>query len=190
MNREAALENLEEVNRVLSALSVAHWIDCGTLLGAMREGDFLVHDTDIDIGVQTDQHEAIARAMFRAGFEKWMFFGTPEEGYEQSFIRNGVKVDIFYFYDLGDEVWQGSWDGRTLLRSVFPKNIVLPPEPFTFQGIETFVPNQPEEMLAARYGDWHEVKTEWDWTSDPLCLVKEEAWQSRLTSSPRPTASR
>lgn len=190
MNREVALRNLEEVNRVLSGLSVTYWLDCGTLLGAMRENDFLVHDTDIDIGVKTDKHVEIAEGMFGAGFKKWMFFGSPEEGYEQSFHRDGVKVDIFYFYDSGDELWQGSWDGRTLLRSVFPTEAVLPPKRHTFLGGETFIPNQPEAMLAARYGDWHEIKTEWDWTTDPLCLVKEDEWQSRRTNSPHPTGTR
>lgn len=193
MNREVALCNLRDTNHILKNV-VPFWIDCGTLLGAIREGDFLAHDQDVDFGIWgTEQHERIAEAMFAKGFEKWKFFGAPEHGYEQSFQRDGVKVDLFYFYPREERVWQGSWMDHVLLESEFPSVVVLPPRPFRFVGIDTYTPNQPERMLTARYGDWRQVVTEWDWTSDPLCLTersKEAAWQSRHTSSPRRTATR
>lgn len=175
VNREVALRNLEEVNRVLSRLKVPYWIDCGTLLGVIRQGDFLPHDQDIDFGVWgADKHKETAEKILERGFVKGRFYGTPEHGYEQSFSRDGVKVDIFYFYPLGGKrVWQGSWLGPHLIESVFDRDTVLPPVPMLFRGIETFGPHRPDRMLEARYGDWTQEVKEWDWTRDPLCITKE-----------------
>lgn len=191
MNRRVALENLKDTNAVLKSLGTIYWLDCGTLLGAIREDDLLEHDTDVDFGVwSTEHHEAIAEAMYRVGFSKERFFGEPKKGFEQSFVRDRVKVDLFYFYPLGrNRVWQGSWLDEYLIVSVFDRTTVLPPTPMLFQGVETFGPHQPALMLEARYGDWTQVVTAWDWAKDPKCitdathLTKEEEEMAEQTYS-------
>lgn len=172
MNRKVALRNLKDVNEVLEEIGATYWIDCGTLLGAIREGDFLEHDTDIDFGVwTTEHHEAIAEGIEAAGFKRWRFFGTPDSGYEQSFTRDGLKVDLFFFYPLGAKVWQGSWLGDHLIVSEFDRAVVLAPRRMSFRGLRTFVPRRPELMLEARYGEWEQVVREWDWSRDPRCIT-------------------
>lgn len=175
MNREVALRNFEEVNRTLSDLEVPYWMDCGTLLGCIRENNFLEHDQDIDFGVWgTKRHKTIEKKILGAGFTKGRFYGAPGRGYEQSFVRDGVKVDIFYFYPLGKKrVWQGSWLNAHLIESVFDRDTVLPPTKMLFQGIPTFGPHRPDLMLEARYGEWDVVVREWDWARDPKCITAE-----------------
>lgn len=173
MNKAVALANFRDANEVLRTRTT-YWMDCGTLLGAIRENDFLEHDADVDFGVWgTENHKRIAAAMFRRGFSKWAFFGTPDYGYEQSFKRDGVKVDFFYFYPKREELWQGSWLDGHLIESVFDRELVLPPVRMLFHGIETYGPHHPDLMLEARYGDWDREVKVWDWARDPVCITPE-----------------
>ena len=51
MSREAALQVLIDVTDVLDEYGCTNWLSDGTLLGAIRENDFIAHDYDIDVGV-------------------------------------------------------------------------------------------------------------------------------------------
>jgi hypothetical protein len=175
-----AFDTYRCANEILRGLGITYWLDCGTLLGAIRENDFIGHDTDIDFGVFTDRHEDIAGLMYEMGFEKCHFFGTPEVGYEQSFRREGVKVDIFYFYETpppgGFErgaLWQGSWwKKHHLIVSEFDQ-VVLEPQRAEFLGEWTYLPRDPEKLLEARYGDWRKPNKNWRWYRDPRCIRKD-----------------
>lgn len=172
MDEQAALANLRDAAAVLAG--VTHWLDCGTLLGAIREGGLLAHDQDVDFGVLgTDDHEAIEAGMVAAGFKVWRLYGTPEHGYEQSFKRDGIKVDVFYFYPHEEGLWQGSWLRDHLIVSTFARSTVVDPVAFRFRGIDTFVPARPKAMLERRYGDWRTPVTKWDWARDPKCITPE-----------------
>jgi hypothetical protein len=173
MNRKNALDALRRAAETLNDLGVSWWLDCGVLLGAIREGDFLAHDQDIDLGVWgTDAYLETCGGFVEAGFDPAGVHGTPDHGYGQSFRRKNVKVDLLYFYPHPRGAWQGCWAGDHLLVSVFEQDI-LPIEPFCFQGIDCRVPADPIGMLEARYDDWQTVVTEWDWRTDPKCITPE-----------------
>lgn len=44
-------ELAEFVHELLDRHGIVHWVDYGTLLGAVREGEFIAWDTDVDFGV-------------------------------------------------------------------------------------------------------------------------------------------
>ncbi len=46
-----AKKNLEDLAQVLSGVGVEFFLLYGTLLGAIRDRDLIIHDTDIDIGI-------------------------------------------------------------------------------------------------------------------------------------------
>ena len=55
MERKSIRENnlidlLRQVKEVLDKYNIEFWLDCGTLLGAVREGKFLAWEHDIDLG--------------------------------------------------------------------------------------------------------------------------------------------
>lgn len=163
-------EAFRDTNECLRGLGIEYWLDCGSLLGVVREGKLF--EDDIDFGaVMTDKHEQIAEWMSRLGFRVYYFYGTPEHGYQHSFKRNDVKVDIFYFYKKSDGGWwQGSWwKKHHLIVSDF-KQIFLPTQSYEFNNVWTFLPREPESVLAARYGDWRTPNHNWRWYRDPLCI--------------------
>lgn len=174
MNRAVALEALGRANKVLKGLGVRYWIDCGTLLGAIREGDFMAHDLDVDLSCwDWERSEEISEAMAGEGFRLFRTFGTPERGYEQRYRWGNVKLDIFFFYDEGETCWQGSWLNEHLIVSRFPARIVQRTKTIDFQGLKVPVPTQAKSMLKARYGDWKTPVKRWDWARDPKCITRE-----------------
>jgi hypothetical protein len=54
MNKEIALNNLKQLDRIFRENNSEYWLSCGTLLGFYRDGDFIGHDTDTDICLNID----------------------------------------------------------------------------------------------------------------------------------------
>lgn len=170
MNLETAREALRTATEVLGSLGVCYWLDCGTLLGLVREGGLLPHDQDVDLSTfDWKRSEEISDAMVAAGFKAYRTFGTPHHGYEQRFIWHNVKLDVFYFYDEGETCWSGSWLNDHLIVSRFDKRTIGRTK--KLKGFR--VPSQPEALLEARYGDWRTPNTEWEWATDPPCITPD-----------------
>jgi hypothetical protein len=174
VDRDLARCALKAASETLDSLQADWWIDCGTLLGAIREGEFLAHDQDVDLSCwDWDAAQEIEAAFVDAGFARRMTFGVPEHGYEQSFLFDDLKLDIFFFYEEGAMSWQGSWLGDHLFVSRFRTSDISPSRPWVFQGMDVRVPHNAAAVLAARYGDWRTPVRKWDWTTDPRCITAE-----------------
>lgn len=61
LNQENASRLLWDVS---DALPIDHWLAFGTALGAVRESQFISHDTDIDIAVRNEDFNALDRQAF------------------------------------------------------------------------------------------------------------------------------
>jgi len=76
--------------------------------GYFRECGIIPYTTDVDIGVfAKDYSENIVKEFLYRGFYLKHIFGKPNDSYELSFVSNGVKVDLFFFYEEGDTMWNG-----------------------------------------------------------------------------------
>ena len=51
LNKKICKENLESLSKILNDNKIAFWLSEGTALGARREGNFIDHDDDVDIGM-------------------------------------------------------------------------------------------------------------------------------------------
>ena len=93
-------EVLAKVGDVFSELGITWWLEYGTLLGAVREHDFITHDVDIDIGLwHQDYDQNIEEIFLKYGFCKKRAFliDNGKYGREETFSYKGVDVDLFYF---------------------------------------------------------------------------------------------
>jgi hypothetical protein len=51
LNKKIMKENLEIISKILNDNGIKHWLSEGTALGARRNGDFISHDDDLDLGI-------------------------------------------------------------------------------------------------------------------------------------------
>lgn len=101
---------LRWITTTLSSWSVVHWIDSGSLLGLMRDGDLLSHDHDIDVGVWSASSDVLMRqqrAFQQAGYKVRVFKyqGVP---YKLHLIATSVEnrnIDINLFRTTSAHAW-------------------------------------------------------------------------------------
>lgn len=168
MNARHALENLVAAVRALASCRARPFLVDGTLLGAVREGGFIAHDRDVDLGVFIEELRLpdMIRAMKREGFTHRRTFGSPALGLELAFRRAGIKVDVFFYYLDDAGRFHAAWPagGRPLRYSYWPFGLA----PLAFLGHTFSAPDDTERFLAAKYGpEWRTPVVEWDWKWGP-----------------------
>jgi LicD family len=141
---------------LLTGNGVTHWIDFGTLLGAVRAGELIPWDNDVDFGILEEDVEtvlALAREAERRGYH--VVHGHTGIRINYSPV-NTQHVDLFAWRRRGDylepvgtfDVWPGM-AGRTR----FPRHLVDHFEPVTLYGRPFPAPSPVHELLVEhRFG--------------------------------------
>ncbi len=154
------LENYEKINRVFEKyFGYNLYFIGGTLLGYIRENDFLEHDKDMDVSYFSKyEHVADVRNEMIEICEKLLEIGEPIVFIRSNFST--VKYFIKYRINMDDRIdIMPSWQqGGRIYRPTFvgyegTKDIILPLRDAKFYGHNILIPNQPEVKLAHVYGD-------------------------------------
>jgi hypothetical protein len=181
MNKDHAISNLVDASTILSSYQVTHFLTDGTLLGFYRDNDFIAHDTDIDIGVFASEFNiprmaAIYRAMMEKGFIMLHNFGDWETCFEATFYRHGIKVDFFFYRQKGDRYVFHAFKGRKVPEDVieywYPPHLVESLREIDFHGHRFMIPDETDNFLTHKYGNWRVPVTKWDWQYGPLNVVR------------------
>lgn len=152
---DALLDATEEVLAALRGAGLEPFLAYGTLLGAVREGQVLGHDSDADLGyVSRVTHPAdLARESFRVQRE------LNRQGWTTSRYSGGAfKVDVTRAeHTIGLDVFGGFLDeGRLHLMgevgTPFREEWIWPLATASLAGRPMPVPAQPERLLEAMYG--------------------------------------
>ncbi|MDD2850480.1 MAG: hypothetical protein PHY09_01085 [Desulfuromonadaceae bacterium] len=170
LKKEEALLLLNDARHIFKSLGKQMWLTDGTLLGYFREGEFLSHDFDVDVGAFIDEFsQQLVNAFKAAGFELKRVYGTIDCGLELTLEKHGVKMDIFFFYRDGQTLWHGAWrrveKQRNLIRYRY--------EPFEFKkvdflGHEFEIPADTLKYVCTKYGEgWATPEKSWDWAFGP-----------------------
>jgi SAM-dependent methyltransferase len=155
--REALLDAIEDVlARMRDDGGVDAFLAFGGLLGAVRDGHFIPHDSDADVAYLSRHTSPVdvaresfqlERIMIRAGYWTWRFSSAdfkvivpdPEGGRAIDVFAGFVADDIFY---LMPEVHARDFD----------ESVILPIGMIELEGRRIHAPANPEKLLEITYG--------------------------------------
>ncbi|XP_039635425.1 fukutin [Perca fluviatilis] len=105
---------LHLASRTLAALNIPFWLSSGTCLGWFRQCSVISYSRDVDIGVFISDFSSDIIGAFRdAGLSLKHKFGKVEDSLELSFLSDDLKLDVFFFYEDGDVVWNGGTQAKS-----------------------------------------------------------------------------
>ncbi|MBP9738463.1 LicD family protein [Candidatus Saccharibacteria bacterium] len=178
LNKDVALRALVDFTQCLEEAGCTWWLSDGTLLGAVREADFISHDYDIDIGVMADTFTPHAiNLLIKNGFNVEHILGSREAGLKFIIQRDDTHFDLFLYYARGDTLYCSCY--KPLLQYVSARRIDFEYPMFTkmvkynLLGHQFYVPKNPEHHLEMQYGkDWRTPNPNWHWETDSLNKVE------------------
>jgi hypothetical protein len=141
---------------VREALQVPVFIAYGTLLGAVREGDFIGHDTDADIAYLSDRrHPAdLAAEAFRLqrelvvrGWRTHRSTATFLQVWRDCDGNEANRIDIFTAYFIGETFALDCW-----VRGPLARADLVPLGEVRLAGRALPAPAAPEPLLTLTYG--------------------------------------
>jgi len=167
MNRRTAQSGLLRVKKILDKSKVRFWLNWGTLLGAIREGDFISYDTDIDLRMLSiDLNSSIATQIRNDGFECQIVslpYASNMDIIERfrTVCNDGLHINLVVTYYYKPDNVYVAWP-ITEPTDIF----VLTPAKFyqkecfaKFLGHQFRVPYEPIKFLEYTYGSQWKIPT-------------------------------
>ncbi|XP_061732242.1 fukutin isoform X2 [Nerophis ophidion] len=163
--------------QTLTRLHVPFWISSGTCLGWFRQCSIISYSRDVDIGIFiSDFRSDIITAFQAVGLSLKHKFGKVEDSLELSFVKDDVKLDIFFFYQERDIIWNGGTQVKSgrKFKYTFPHFSLCWAE---LAEVKVRVPCQTLDYVAANYGpSWSVPLRTWDWKSSPSNVQENGVW--------------
>jgi len=176
-----AQQALQDIARVLPHEEWPWYVVSGTFLGLHREGGFLAHDYDIDLGINAEEVDVAA---LLAVLQNGQQFVVSKLDYHYEVLRNnegqrylrqrlsiiklihknGLQLDLFVHYTENGSCWHGSsihrWENT-------PFSLVAR----ELEGVPVLAPANADLYLTENYGDWRTPVKEFDCTTGTPNLV-------------------
>lgn len=188
-DKDSARQTLEDFAALLPNKQWPWYVVSGTFLGLHREGGFLAHDYDIDLGINAedidwDKLVETLRAsplLIIKKIDYYIDVYTDQSSQRRirklpSIIKliheNGMQVDLFIHYTENERCWHGSsihrWDNTPF--ALVERDLA---------GVSVFSPVDADLYLTENYGDWRTPITEFDCTTGTPNLVVASNFISR-----------
>jgi len=187
--RDNLLEMLHRIDSDLAKIGVLHWIEGGTLLGAVREnGNLLAWEDDVDISFLLTEENTwqkmvasinkIARhahyqvIVFEKIEEIFIHYDPPRLwpfNYERTRMRGEIRIDLMGYRlsrSNGNNVVERFTKKGLLQKNrkgkfEIPSELVLPLSVIPFNGGKVSCPAKPGDYLEAMYGNYTDVEYTW-----------------------------
>ncbi|MBQ6433583.1 MAG: LicD family protein [Bacteroidaceae bacterium] len=167
IDKAIARENLFILKDVCDEANLKFILFYGTLLGAVREKDFITHDEDIDIVMRKEDKDAFLSMLFRLrelGFE----VAREDERGILSIIRKGEYIDIYWY-----ETYLPDQRLKFCSRNICKRDYIDDLTQLEFHGRPFYVPREYVAFLEYYYGkNWQTPVKQFDFKMSKWKLCK------------------
>lgn len=174
---------LDTIGKALSSQGVKYFADFGTLLGLVREGGFMTHDIDLDIGILADDatdYSAIRGALLESGCTLWREYAIQGRVVEESYYfptgKGNIKFDINYYTSNQTHSWTFLFYRDPKQKYALRQRSVVKMTYSRISSVTTIVvggrtipvPKNAERLLLEKYGpSWRIPDTGWIYWQSP-----------------------
>lgn len=177
--RKFGSQALSRMHSIMVSNGIEYYCDYGTLMGFVREGDFIKHDDDIDISIRPGSAKAVdvLKVFLDAGYGYIHAFEYNGELMEFTVADlTGIPIDVFFPKAVSagkihgyQSVWSPDFKypdevSNTLIEYDFVEAADV--HPITVVGTEVLVPGNYDEVLTSEYGPWRVPNSKFDTVTD------------------------
>lgn len=169
-HKEMLVKLLFEIKEIFDEVGIPFFLIGGACLGAIRDGDLIPWDKDIDIGILEEHKKLLDKAGEIAIKKGFGVFPWVHREYARVdiFRKYGIEVDIDVYYSKLPENVSFEVDAQQYLNckeilwmsvvkdvyfEVYPKDDIIPFSQATIKGVSFNVPHFPEKYLERLYGE-------------------------------------
>lgn len=167
INKEIALKNLGELTILFREAGIQTGPVFGSLLGMIRENDFISWDEDVDMYILKEQEDDFLSLLWKLRDHGFELVRYDKRGL-YSLMKDGEYVDYYVFRSISSELRHNGGPGFILEK--YFKDVVH----FDFKGVDLTVPRESEELLAFTYGDNWRTPMRYFYTPSPAALVMKK----------------
>ena len=157
MNIENARKNFLEIDEILNRCKIKYYLSEGTLLGAVRDGDFIPWDHDLDLRVEPTDWKLSMREEFKRGGFRYLDAICPKLYQDKSsgcvVIKRAIHTDIGlnYYYPPEDLCLTLAHRPNTH-NTLRPARFYRGDHFINFCGVKVRIPYPPANYLDIVYG--------------------------------------
>jgi len=151
---------LAQIRDALNKQGIWWQLVLGAALGAVREGDFIVYDYDVDIAVKAEEarpvKKQIVKSLMKLGFEvKVVQAEATGEDTLIHFEQEPLFGHILLYYESKNKGLRQQKPVKEVFKTAWlPEMFFTPPGRAYIRGQEYPVPAQPIKYLEWQYRDW------------------------------------
>lgn len=180
---------IKVINDSLTEANANFFIDCGTLLGIIRDKKLISYDRDMDFGIWFDDRfgpDDLDRVMMGLGFKKFsegIFRGKKEE---MTYSKGVLHVDFFNHTEVGDESRlfvfyrdiEKTYPSDQECSVIMQRRVhITGLKPIIVSNMTLNIPENIEPYLESAYTEkWRTPDPGWLYTMEPGCTYIENEY--------------
>ena len=171
---------MQKIDSALEDKGARFFIDCGTLLGMVRDQKLIAHDRDMDYGIYFDDKftkEMLDEAMLSIGMKKHREFYFRGRPVEVSYSNGLTNID--FFDHIEDDEFSKVYAFYRDVEKKYPsdkhysvlemrRKLITGISRVNISGMDVNIPENAEEYLESAYTEnWRIPDPTWSYFSEP-----------------------